>query len=120
MDEKFEEEEIKELTEVNERLISIDNLMESEELIQLKDKMKNIYIQNYYNNDKKVIILEIEKDLIIITIKDNNTTMEDIIRIKINSIDNMKKGLIGIIIVLMMIEKKGKCELKLDTKKCDK
>ncbi|RIA84028.1 hypothetical protein C1645_859927 [Glomus cerebriforme] len=118
MEEKFEIDEINKLKEINDRHIQIDNIMEGEELDKLKNKMKEEFIINYYYKDDLKFIIKDSRKMIEIKIIRKNGKIENI-KIKINSKDATKNGLIAIILILLMVKKADRCEIIIDMKKCN-
>ncbi|RIA93772.1 hypothetical protein C1645_818960 [Glomus cerebriforme] len=82
IEENFDIEELNNLKEINERNIQIDNIMEGEELEKLKDKMKQEFLINYYNNSElKFLIIDNRES---ITIQIRREEEIEMMKLKIN------------------------------------
>ncbi|RIA93991.1 hypothetical protein C1645_818646, partial [Glomus cerebriforme] len=104
MGDKFDIDEISNLKEINDRNIQIDTIMEGEELEKLKDKMKQEFLINYYYKDDLKFTIEDSREMVVIKVIRKNEKLE-YIKLKINSKDAMKNGLIAIILILLMVPK---------------
>ncbi|RIA96768.1 hypothetical protein C1645_814962 [Glomus cerebriforme] len=103
----------RELKDINERYIKIEEIMDG--LENIKNKMKEEFIENYYEDKEINYIIEGKKG--IMEIKKIGDREKNEIKFKINSKDEEKNGLIGIIMVILMVKKNEKCEINIDTNK---